>query len=77
MLIFIRSEDFDITRGTLLNSELRPDQFNEVTTAIFEKTPHCTCLLNSRKPLSSNCLQNSAISYQSASLVDMAMLYAE
>ena len=45
MLIFIRSEDFDITRRTLLDSELRPEQFNEVTAAIFEKTAHCMCLL--------------------------------
>ena len=35
--IVCRSGDFDITKGTILDSELRPEQFNEVTCAIFQK----------------------------------------
>lgn len=33
----IRAEDFDITKGTILDSQLRPAQFDEVTAAIFLK----------------------------------------
>jgi hypothetical protein len=28
---------FDITKGTILDSELRPEHFDQVTRAIFEK----------------------------------------
>ncbi|KAF8961564.1 hypothetical protein BDZ97DRAFT_1201735 [Flammula alnicola] len=35
--IRLESEDFDITKGTILDSELRPEHFNEITSAIFEK----------------------------------------
>ncbi|KAF8802301.1 hypothetical protein BYT27DRAFT_7055316, partial [Phlegmacium glaucopus] len=31
----IESENFDVTKGTILDSELRPEQINEVTGAIF------------------------------------------
>ena len=37
-----RSDNFDITRGTILDSELRPEHFNEVTAAIFQKLNQCT-----------------------------------
>jgi hypothetical protein len=36
-----RSHDFDITKGTILDSELRPEHFNEVTVAIFQKINQC------------------------------------
>ena len=36
-----RSDNFDITRGTILDSELRPEHFNEVTAAIFQKLNQC------------------------------------
>jgi len=39
--IYNRSDNFDITRGTILDSELRPEHFNEVTAAIFQKLNQC------------------------------------
>jgi hypothetical protein len=42
--IFNRSENFDITKGTILDSELRPEHFNEVTAAIFREVNQCTLI---------------------------------
>ena len=36
LYLFQRHEDFDVTKGTVLDSELRPDQFEEVTNAIMQ-----------------------------------------
>ncbi|KDR77927.1 hypothetical protein GALMADRAFT_47018, partial [Galerina marginata CBS 339.88] len=33
----LESENFDITKGTILDSELRPEQFDEVTASIFRE----------------------------------------
>jgi hypothetical protein len=41
MLNFNRSKNFDITKGTILDSELRPEHFNEVTAAIFRELNQC------------------------------------
>ena len=46
MLKFFRSQNFDITKGTILDSELRPEHFNEVTAAIFQEVNQC--MLSSR-----------------------------
>ena len=37
-----RSQNFDITKGTILDSELRPEHFSEVTSAIFQEVNQCT-----------------------------------
>jgi hypothetical protein len=43
MLKFLnRSQNFDITKGTILDSELRPEHFNEITAAIFQEINQCT-----------------------------------
>ena len=41
MLKIFRSQNFDITKGTILDSELRPEHFNEVTAAIFQEVNQC------------------------------------
>jgi hypothetical protein len=40
-----RSQNFDITKGTILDSELRPEHFSEVTAAIFREVNQCTLWL--------------------------------
>ena len=40
--ILNRSQNFDIMKGTILDSELRPEHFNEVTAAIFQELNQCT-----------------------------------
>ena len=40
-MILGRRGDFDITKGTILDSELCPAHFDEVTQAIFQRLEQC------------------------------------
>jgi hypothetical protein len=39
-----RRADFDVTKGTILDSELRPEHFREVTCAIFQNLDLGKCI---------------------------------
>ncbi|KAF8814965.1 hypothetical protein BYT27DRAFT_7081092 [Phlegmacium glaucopus] len=43
----LESNNFDITKGTILDSELRPEQFNEITSAIFQKFDQVPSIIKS------------------------------
>jgi hypothetical protein len=70
---------FDITKGTILDWELHPEHFDQVTRAIFNnfslgklyKTCKNADLVLTWKP------ESSPINHQSSFRMDMAMLNAE
>ena len=64
-------------KGTILDSELRPEQFNEVTCAIFQKLDQGKLFSTINLILPSFTENYSTINHKSSFLMDMAMLNSE